>query len=354
MTAITSTIHSICLVRLSALGDVLMCLPAVRRLQDAYPNAEITWVISRPAYDLVEGISGIEFVVIDKPSSLLDYWRFYRRMRKKRFDVLLAMQASFRANLLYPLIKARRKIGYDSLRAKDGHFLFINETINPGNDHTLEGFLKFSTLAGAHSETVRWDLVIREEHRQFARGHLPENAPILLVNPAASKPERSWLVNRYVEVIRYAQEKWDCQVVLIGGPGEYDRLLANQILAQVDVIDLVGKTRPQQLLAIIEQADALLCPDTGPSHMAAAVNTPVVALHAVTSSDVSGPYTFRHLAVDYYDQAVVNILNKTPETNVWGTHAHGEKTMELVPVEPVLHNLYLILNKSIMNEQKAE
>lgn len=333
-------IKSICVVRLSALGDVLMLVPLIRTLQMHLPDVAITWVISRPAYDLVEGMEGVEFIVIEKPNSLGDYWRFKKSLAGRCFDVLLAAQASFRANLLYPLIKARRKIGYDKLRAKDGHGWFINEQITAGNDHTLEGFLKFADVLGFQKKNLSWDMPIGEQEYAFAKQHLPENQqPILLVNPAASKPERSWLPERYIEVIRHAQQKWQAQVVLTGGPGDFDRQLAEQIKAKVQCIDLVGKTKPKQLLALIELGDIMLCPDTGPSHMAAAVGTSVVALHAVTSADVSGPYPFRHLAVDYYPQAVETILNKTAVTNVWGTHAHGEKTMELVPVDEVKKKL---------------
>lgn len=332
-------IKSICIVRLSALGDVLMLVPLIRLLQAKLPDAALTWVISRPAYDLVEGMDGVEFIVINKPNSLADYWYFKKTLAGRKFDVLLAAQASFRANLLYPLIRATRKIGYDKLRAKDGHGWFINETIKPGNDHTLDGFLKFAEALGLEQSGLRWDLPIGEAEYEWARAHLPTQGPILLVNPAASKPERSWLVERYINVIKEAIKRWRVQVVLTGGPGEYDRSLADAIIKEVPCIDLVGKTKPKQLLAVISQAQALLCPDTGPSHMAAAVGTPVVALHAVTSSSVSGPYTYRHLAVDCYPEAVTTILKKTPETNVWGTHAHGEDTMKLVKVDAVLAKL---------------
>ncbi|QRN02859.1 glycosyltransferase family 9 protein [Legionella sp. MW5194] len=332
-------INSICVVRISALGDVLMAVPLIRTLQTHYPQAKITWVICRPAYDLVEGMDGVEFIVIPKPDTFKDYWHFRKQMRHRQFDVLLAIQSSFRANLLYPFIKARRKIGYDRLRAKDGHALFIKETITPGQDHTLDGFLRFAQALDLSSMTIRWDLPIADEQVQWAREHLPSQGPILLVNPAASKPERSWPVDRYVAVINEAQQRWNVQVVLTGGPGDYDRQLADAILQQVHCIDLVGKTRPKQLLAVIQQSQAMLCPDTGPSHMAAAVGTPVVALHAVTSSNVSGPYTFRHLAVDCYPQAVTDVLKKTEATNVWGTHAHGEDTMKLVSVDAVLAKL---------------
>lgn len=332
-------IKSICVVRLSALGDVLMAVPLIRTLQSNFPQARITWVISRPAYDLVENMDGVEFVVIPKPDTLRDYWRFRKQMRDRTFDVLLAIQSSFRANLLYPLIKARRKIGYDRLRAKDGHALFVGETITPGDDHTLDGFLRFADALGVSTRDIRWDLPISEQDDHWARQQLLSQGPILLVNPAASKPERSWPVERYVAVIQEVQRRWSVQVVLTGGPGAYDRQLADAILQQVQCLDLVGKTRPKQLLAVIKLGQAMLCPDTGPSHMAAAVGTPVVALHAVTSSQVSGPYPFRHLAVDCYPQAVVDILGKTEETNVWGTHAHGADTMKLVPVDAVLDKL---------------
>lgn len=344
-------IKSICVVRLSALGDVLMMVPLIRTLQTDFPEARITWVISRPAYDLVEGMEGVEFVLIQKPDTIMDYWRFWKSLQGRVFDVLLACQSSFRANLLYPLIKAKRKIGYDSLRAKDGHGWFINERIPPGNDHTLDGFLKFAQVLGVATMDLRWDLPIDETNKQWARDQLPLPAagPILLVNPAASKPERSWLIERYVEVIREAKKRWNMQVVLTGGPGAYDRQLADAILNQVDCFDLVGKTRPKQLLAVIQQAQVMLCPDTGPSHMATAVGTPVIALHAVTSADVSGPYTYRHLAVDCYPEAVIKVLKKTPQTNVWGTHAHGKDTMQLVRVDAVIKKLESLLNKSATN-----
>lgn len=336
-------IQSICIVRLSALGDTLMLVPLIRTLQANFPNASITWVISRPAYDLVAGMDGVEFIVINKPNSPADYWRFKKQMRARHFDILLAVQASFRANLLYPLITASRKIGYDALRAKDGHGWFIHESIRPGHDHTLDGFLKFADALGIKEKVIRWDLPIQQVSREWARAQLPASRPIVLINPAASKAERSWLIERYIDVIKHVQSRWGAQVVLTGGPGDYDKTMGEAISGAVSVINLIGKTVPQQLLALIEQADVLLCPDTGPSHMGAAVATPVVALHAVTSADVSGPYIYRHLAVDCYPEALKTVLKSTPETHIWGTHAHGDDTMRLISVDAVIAKLDSVL-----------
>jgi heptosyltransferase I len=337
-------INSICIVRLSALGDVLMAVPLIRTLQDSLPQIKLTWIISRPAYDLVEGMDGVEFIVIDKPQRMIDYWHFKKQLNGRSFDVLLAPQASLRTNFLYPLIKAKRKIGYDDRRANDGHRWFVNERIAPGLEHTLDGFLKFAQVLGIHEKVIRWDLPITAADYEWAEQHLPAgNAPILVINPAASKPERSWPVERYIDVLQKARQQWQVQVVITGGPGDFDKQLAEQIIQEVPATNLTGKTKPKQLLALISKATVVLCPDTGPSHMATAVNTPVIALHAVTNPLISGPYTFPHLVVNRYPEAAAKILGSETIEEVWGQHVHGDESMKLITVDEVMDKLAEVL-----------
>lgn len=340
-------IKSICIVRLSALGDVIMALPMLRTLQRDYPEAEITWVISRPAYDLVEGIPGVHFVVIDKPRSLADYWRLRQQFKNKRFDLLLATQASLRANLIYPLIKARFKLGYDKRRAKDMQRLFVKTAIEAGEDHTLEALGKFATHLSQKPLLLRFDLPISDIERQWVARILPAGTgPILVINPAASKAERCWLPERYREVILYAQARWQARVILVGGPGSQDKILAEQISEGLNLLNLVGQTKPKQLAALIEAADLVLCPDTGPSHMASAVATPVVALHAVTNPAISGPYTFQHLAVNCYPQAMAMVYPNSTSPRPFGTQVHDDKVMSLISVEAVIEQMSRVLEKT--------
>jgi len=328
-------INSICLLRLSALGDVLMVVPLVRRLQALFPGVKLTWIIAEPAYSLVAGLTGVEFIVIKKPQSLVDYWRFYKKMKHRSFDVLLALQASLRANLLYPLIHATRKVGYDRRRANDGHSWFIHESILPGHDHTVDGFLKFADVLATSDNAACWDLPISPVDAAFA-AEIIADKPTILINPAASKAERSWCAARYVELIAHIQATWDMNIILIGGPGPSDRALADTILHKVKCGDMVGKTKPRQLLALMGQAQLVICPDTGPSHMANAMGTPVIALHAVTNPDISGPYLFRDKVVNYYPLAVEKLLNKSPEKIAWGTQVHSEGSMALIPASAVI------------------
>ncbi len=158
----------------------------------------------------------------------------------------------------------------------------------------------------------------------------------MLVNPVASKLERTWLVERYIKVIQHVIERWQAHVILIGGPFEQDKSYGDQIVAQVPVTNLIGQTRPKQLLALMREADLLLCPDTGPSHMSTAVGTPVVALHAVTPSCQSGPYLYQDWCVDVYDTAIQQVFNKPSSEVPWGTRARCPDTMKLVTVDKVL------------------
>jgi heptosyltransferase I len=337
-------IDSICVVRLSALGDVLMAVPLIRTLQASLPQAKLTWIISKPAFDLVEGMDGVEFILIDKPNSIKDYWRFRKHLKGRSFDVLLAPQAALRTNFLYPFIRAKRKIGYDEHRANDMHGLFVNERIKPGLEHTLEGFLKFAQALGINERVIRWDLPISPADYQWAEHYLPKNGPVLVINPAASKPERSWPVARYIDVLQRAQARWNVRVIITGGPGDFDKYLAEEITKVIPAINLVGKSKPKQLLALISKATVVLCPDTGPSHMATAVNTPVIALHAVTNPLISGPYLYQHLVVNHYPEAAEKILGSKCIEEVWGQHVHGDEPMQLISVDEVMEKLSLVLD----------
>lgn len=336
----------ICLVRLSALGDILMFLPLVRLLQQSIKGVEITWVISKPAYYLVEGLDNVHFVVIDKPKGFKDYWRFKQQFKGQSFDVLIAAQASLRANLLYPCITAKRKIGYDNHRAKDGHRWFVKEQIAAGEEHTLEGFLKFAEALGIKEKNISWQLPVSEEEYAFARQFIDPKRKTLIINPAASKAERSWLTEHYIALIKATQNRWDLQIVLTGGPGAYDSALTEAISKETKILNLAGQTRPKQLLAVIGLADLVVCPDTGPAHMAAAMGTPVIALHAVTNPEISGPYSYRHLAINAYPQAVKQLLNMPYDKTPWGTQVHDPRAMSLIHLDAVLNRMAEVLEAS--------
>jgi heptosyltransferase I len=340
----------ICLVRLSALGDVCLMVPLLRTLQKGFPRATISWVISRQALQLLEGLEGVEFIVIDKSRHVWDYAGFYRTMRRRSFDVLLATQASFRANLLYPAIRAPVKIGFDRERVRDFQGVFVNRHLPPARQHLLDTFLSFAAALGIEKPVLEWRLPLSNEDRRCAARWLENGRERwLAVNPMASKSVRNWLPERYGAVINHALETWQCRVVLTGGSGRAERQFAAAVLEHIRkspaVLNLVGQTTPKQLAALLGGAQALLAPDTGPVHIATAVGTPVIGLYAVAPPELSGPYLSQDLVVNRFPQAVRQILGKDPETAAWGTRVQDPKAMALIEVEAVLEKLASVFSR---------
>ena len=341
----------ICLMRLSALGDVCLMVPLLRTLQKGFPRAAISWIISRPMLQLLDGLDGVEFIVIDKGRHVWDYLGFYRQMRTRRFDVLLATQASLRANFFYPAIRAPVKIGFDKERLRDFHGAFVNRHLPPARQHLLDSFLSFAAALGLEQPVLEWRLPIGDEDIRYAARRLGAgNEPWLAVNPMASKPVRNWLPDRYAAVINRAVEIWGCRVLLTGGSGRVERQFAAAVLEHINkasaVLNLVGQTTPKQLAAVLARAQVLLAPDTGPVHIATAVGTPVVGLYAVAPPELSGPYLSQHLVVNRFPQAVRQILGKDPDTAPWGTRVHNTEAMSLIDVESVLEKLATVFSKA--------
>jgi heptosyltransferase I len=137
--------------------------------------------------------------------------------------------------------------------------------------------------------------------------------------------------------------------VLTGGPSSIEVQFAAEVLAAVKgkdaVANLVGKTTPKQLAAVLARSRALVAPDTGPVHIATAMGTPVVGLYAVAPSKLSGPYLSGELVIDRYPDAVRTILRRDPAGVPWGTRVHTQKAMELIQVTDVLDKLSVLVKR---------
>ena len=333
----------IAIVRFSALGDVVMVSAAINALQRALPDAEITWFTSPLTYSLLHRMPSVQFVAIEKPRSFSDYRAFYRRFRERDFDVVLAMQANLRINLLYPALRAPIKIGFDRTRAREGQWLFCNQSIPFHDDHLVDSFLSFvKKLTGKAAEAV-WDLPIEEADHAWANEQLRHLArPLIAIHPHASKTERNWLPERYAEVI----QKSSGSIVLTGGNSLAERSLCQQLcaIAPDRTLNVCGKTSPKQLAALLSKVDVLIAPDTGSVHIARAMDTPVVGLYTVASPKLTGPYQCTEYCVDRYPQAVRKFLGKDPEQLPWNTRVHHPDAMSLIEVGDVLQQLTRVLD----------
>ncbi|MBA4381832.1 MAG: ADP-heptose--LPS heptosyltransferase [Sideroxydans sp.] len=332
----------IAIVRFSALGDVVLVSAAINALLSALPDAEVTWFTSPLTHSLLHRMPGVQFIVVDKPRSFSDYRDFYRRFRERDFDVVLAMQANLRINLLYPALRAPLKIGFDRTRAREGQWLFCNKRIAFHDNHLVDSFLSFVEVLTGRAVEASWNLPIDDSDHAWANDqlrHLPR--PLIAIHPYASKAERNWLPERYAEVIQRAP----CSIVLTGGNSPAELALCEQLanVAPDRTLNLCGKTTPKQLAALLGKVNVLIAPDTGSVHIARAMDTPVIGLYAVASPKLTGPYQRLEYCVDRYPQAVHKYLGKDPEHLPWNTRVHHPDAMSLIEVDDVMLQLGRVL-----------
>lgn len=340
-----SKLSSLAIFRLSALGDVVMMVPTVRAIQKAFPGLAITWIISRPMYALLQGLDGVDFIVIDKPKSLGDYWRLRRQLKRHHFDVLFAAQANLRANLVYPLIKAKCRLGFDNKRSREGHRWFVDYQIECRRNHILDSFLQFARAIGVKEAELRWDLPIDGADKQYAEQKLSEKRWVA-INPCASKLDRNWPIERFIELMQRMKRQWGCCFVLTGGNSDAEKTAAKKIIDVFgdDCLDLVAKTTLRQLAAVLAKVELLVSPDTGPAHLAVAMQTPVVGLYADITSKLSGPYLYQELVVDRYQEALMQFRRKKMQNVPWITRIHDVKAMELIQVDDVMKQVKKVMD----------
>lgn len=329
---------SICLLRTSAIGDVTHVVPLLRTLQSAWPDTRLTWVIGKLERKLVGDLPGVEFVTFDKTVGWAGMRAVHSALRGRRFDVLLHMQVALRSNLLSLGIHAGRRIGYDRARAKDLHSLVINERIPArSGEHVLDAIGSFCEPLGLRQTQVRWDIPIADAAHAWASAQLPGPTPTLVVSPSASHVLRNWRPERYAAVMDHvAACGW--RVALVGGPSTAERMMADAVLAACRHVplDLTGKDTLKKLLALLSRAQLVLTPDSGPMHMANAVGTRVLGLHAASNPDRSGPYSDRRWCVNKYDAAARKYLGKAASELPWGRKIEQPGVMDLIGVDDVI------------------
>ena len=327
---------SLCLLRLSALGDVTHVVPLVRTLQKAWPQLRLDWIIDKGGQKLLEGLDGVVFHAYDKRSGLAGMRALRRQLPEAGFDALLQMQVALRANVLSAFIPARRRIGYDRARSRDLHGLFINERIPARTGvHVLDAIGSFCEPLGLKQDQVIWDLPVPDAARQWARAQWADDGiPTLMISPCSSHARRNWYPDRYAAVADHAASKgW--RIVLCGGRSELERSATDAIVAamQAPALDLVGKDTLKQLPALLERAALVMTPDSGPMHIANAMGSKVLGLHAASNPLRSGPYSDVRYCVDKYDAAAQKFLGKPASELKWGTKIEFDDVMQLITVE---------------------
>ncbi|WP_094603888.1 Lipopolysaccharide core heptosyltransferase RfaQ [Sporomusa silvacetica DSM 10669] len=300
--------NNILIVKLSAIGDVIHALPVAPALKKCFPQARITWVVEKTAYDILTNNPYIdEIIIFDKANfktlgGLLRHApEFVANLKARRFDLALDLQGLFKSSAIVFLSGASTRLVYEN--AREGSQLLSRRVVGSyATGHVVERYLDVVRGLGCQVDQPVFPVVITDDEVKrtrsiMAHAGLPVGTPYVVMALGANWPNKIWPAEKFAELCDrlYTAEKFT--PVVIGGPG--DDPLLERLLAQVQIppISLVGKTSLKQLAYVIKNAAAFIGGDTGPMHLSAALGIPTIALMGPTDQIRNGPYGNTHRVI---------------------------------------------------------
>lgn len=329
---------SICILRLSAIGDVCNATSVVQMIQKQWPSTKVTWIMGKLEAQLLGDLENIEVLTFDKKKGFKGYLEIWTLLKGRNFDALLHMQTALRASIISLGINAKYKLGFDQQRSSDMQSFFINHKVpSPKSAHVLDGFSEFAKALGVVEKPLSWNIPISEQAMEWAEIKI-NNKPTVVVVPAASKSYKNWTAEGYAKVIDHIATK-GFQVILAGSPAQVEIDLAEDVisLSVSPIINLVGQSTLKQMLALLKQSELVIAPDTGPAHMAVTVNTPVVGIYAHHNPQRTGPYLYRDYVVSAYQEAIQAETGKSLSELSWRSRVKDKSAMQLIQATDVIN-----------------
>jgi heptosyltransferase I len=303
--AIATRLGRVGIVMMSAVGDAVHVLPVLTSIKRHAPAAHITWVLQPGPAALVRGHAAVDEVVLfDRSAGWQAFFDVRRALSVRPFDVVLDLQVYLKAGIVTGFTRAPVKLGFDRTRARDANWLFTTNRIppHPEGQHVQDQYFEFLTALGIPHDPVQWDLGPWPAERAAQQAFYSQlDRPAAVIVVATSKPEKDWPPERWGDVARALDSDFGLQPVLVGGTSPRERHAESVILARAPrAISALG-CGLRALVGILDGAALALSPDTGPLHMAVALDRPVVSLLGYTNPKRTGPYRrFHDLMIDAY------------------------------------------------------
>lgn len=307
MIDVPSPLRRVCLVMMSAVGDAVHVLPVLEALKRKAPNVHITWVLQPGPATLVRDHRSVDEVVLfDRARGWHAFADVRRQLAAREFDLVIDLQVYFKAGIVTAFTRAAVKLGFDRARARDFNWLFTTHRIPPHTQqHVQDQYFEFLTALNVPHEPVTWALGPWDDERDAQRRFLDKfDRPIASIVVATSKPQKDWLPDRWAQVADALRYDFGLQPVLVGGQSARELAAEQTIMRRATYAPFSALgSGLRNLVGILDGSALVLSPDTGPLHMAVALDRPVVSLMGYTNPKRTGPYRkFHDLIVDAYGE----------------------------------------------------
>ena len=307
------------------LGDAVMTTPALLRLREKFPGAQIILLTPDKLRDLWKNHPVVNEIISFTPGE--NVFAVTKKLRAGKFDLALVLPNSPRSALEVFLAGIPQRIGC----ARAWRNFFLTQAVAPRADavkmrkrpvgeiknlisenskfktqnskfprsaHQIFEYLNLTAALGVNPEPLAPQLFVTLEEIEAVKkkfGLEKITQPIFGLNPGAEYgPAKRWPVEKFIAAAKEIQLPTGCVWILLGGKNENDLAIANQIASETQnskfkIQNMSGKTSLRELMALLKLCRVLLTNDTGPMHVAAALGTPVVAIFGSTSPELTGP-----------------------------------------------------------------
>jgi len=317
--------RKILLIKLSAVGDVVHTIPVLNKLRRRYPAAHLDWLVTPPIAELLQHHTAITNIIEFEREAWSTPWRLapfaaYARLAAKlraaAYDLVIDMHGQFRTAALTLATGAPARIGFDRPRARvwdasprkfseqarkhawqgarEGSWLaYTHHIAVPTLDlHAVDRYLNVGSILGLDKDPADFSFPIPQSANSrvdsLLRQHGVDSADIVTMAPGTIWETKHWGNDKFAQVARHLMSK-GFAVVLIGSQRE--RVVCEEVAGLAPgAVDLAGMTTLSELAALIQRSTISITNDSGPMHLAVALNRPVVSIFGPTDLIWIGPY----------------------------------------------------------------
>ncbi len=281
----------------SSLGDVVQALPVLRLLKSHWPRAEVYWWVDAVLSPLLEGDPDLDglFAFHRRRWASPRYWpealRSIREMRRRRFDLVMDLQALARSAILARLCGAARSVGLEDFREAAPAFYDVRVPRRSYHTHAVDWYLDAVRALGV-PVTDKFDWLPRRPAVAEKVAMAAADAPRwIALHPGARWLNKRWPVTHFAALVKLlAVRQPAARFVLLGASGDAALTATVAAAAPERCLNLAGATSLWEMIEWVRRSDVVVTNDTGPMHVAAALGRPVVAIFGPTEPRRTGPY----------------------------------------------------------------
>lgn len=302
---------NILIIKPSSLGDIVLALPALSAMRRSFPNSRISWLVRPEFAQLLQNHPHLDEIILFDRKLLGKAWRnkkalralisLIKKLRDSEFDAVIDLQGLFRTGCLAWLSGCKYRFGMAAARELGN--IFYTHKIADGKDavHVVDYYLKIVRATGA--EDTEAEFVLPEDQLSaqavkelLAEKNVPTDKYVVFI-PGSAHKEKCWPADRFAALADKIHRRFALRIVAAGTESEKTVVKEIQHRTQVSITNLAGSTDLRQLTALLRGACLVVSNDTGPGHIAAALDTPLVIIYGWSNPTRIYPYRRQHCLV---------------------------------------------------------